>query len=74
MQPHHSPQQGVRSTARQFDLFVPAAKTNADQVLPQWQTLPEQTRQTLTSLLARLILDHTSADHTPMSEEAKHDV
>lgn len=71
MQSHQGPHQGVRSAARQYDLFVPAAKDNADQVLPQWQTLPEQTRQALTSLLARLILDHASADHPPLLEEAQ---
>jgi hypothetical protein len=71
MQPHHSLHKGVRSPASQFDLFVPAAKDDADQVLPPWQTLPEQTRQTLTSLLARLILDHASANHAPLSEESQ---
>jgi hypothetical protein len=71
MQPRHSHHHDVRSTARQFDLFELAPKNNADQILPQWQALPEQTRQTLTSLLARLMLDHASADHPPLLEEAK---
>jgi hypothetical protein len=72
MHPHHSSHQDVRSTTvRQFDLFVPATKDNADQVLPQWQTLPEEVRQALTSLLARLILDHASADHPQQLEKAR---
>jgi len=64
--PHHNP----RSTARQFDLFAPVSRDGAEEALPQWQTLPEQTRQTLMSLLTRLILDHASGDHCPQPEEA----
>jgi hypothetical protein len=71
MRSRHGPHQDVRSAPRQFDLFVPATKDNAEQALPQWQTLTEQTRQTVTSLLTRLMLDHASADHPPESEEAR---
>ena len=71
MRPRHTPHQDVRSTARQFDLFAPAAKDNAEQILPQWQTLPEETRETVTLLLARLFLDHASADSPPSLEEAQ---
>jgi hypothetical protein len=65
MRPRLGPHQDVRSTAGQFDFVVPA-----EQALPQWQALPEETRQTLTTLLTRLILDHASADYPPQSEEA----
>jgi len=64
MRPRPGPHQDVRSTARQFDFFVPA-----EQALPQWQTLPEEVRQELTSLLTRLILDHAGADNPQLSEE-----
>lgn len=58
------PHQDVRITGRQFDFFVPA-----EQALPQWQTLPEQVRRELTSLLTRLILDHAGADNPRLLEE-----
>jgi hypothetical protein len=66
----HSPHQSARSTARQFDLFAPASGADTEEVLPDWRTLPDQTRHTLISLLTRLILDHASGDHDPQSEEA----
>jgi len=66
MQPRLGPHQDVRSSARQFDFFVPA-----ERALPLWQTLPEEVRQKLTSLLTHLILDHASADHSAQSEEAR---
>jgi hypothetical protein len=66
----HSPHQDARSTARQFDLFTPASRAGAEEALPDWRTLPEQTRHTLMSLLTRLILDHATDDQHPQSEEA----
>jgi len=60
MRPRQSPHQEVRSTASEFDFFVPA-----EQALPRWQALPEETRQTLTSFLTRLILEHARADYPP---------
>jgi len=63
-----SPLQEARSTARQFDLFAPAS-IDGD-ALPEWQTLPEQTRQTLMGLLTRLIVEHAGGDHCPLPEEA----
>ena len=74
MRPRHSPHQDVRSTARQFDPFVCATKDNAVQILPQWQNLPGQTRQTLTSLLTCLLVDHASADHFRCQRKHGHDV
>ena len=66
MRPRLDPHLDSRSTARQFDLFMAA-----EQVLPQWQTLSEEVRQALTSLLTRLILEHASVDHPPQSEEER---
>jgi hypothetical protein len=58
------------SAARQYDLFV--TEDSAESApLPEWATLSEETRQTLTSLLTRLILDHASADHARLLEEAQ---
>ena len=43
----HSPHRGARrSTARQFDLFAPASGADAGEALPEWRTLPDQTRHT----------------------------
>ena len=46
-----------RPTTQQLDLF--AHPSNAEPVpTPQWQTLPDEARVTLTKLMVRLILDH----------------
>ena len=47
----HSPHQNARSTARQFDLFAAASIDSAVEALPDWRTLPDQTRHTLIGLL-----------------------
>jgi hypothetical protein len=71
MRRHHSPHQNLQSTsARQFDLFVPTSRDGAQEALPEWRMLPEETRQTLMSLLTRLILEHASGDHCSQAEEA----
>ena len=70
MRHRHGPHQDPRSTARQFDLFAPASRVGTEEALPEWRTLPEQTRQTLMSLFTRLILEHASGDHCPQSKEA----
>jgi hypothetical protein len=48
----------------QFDLFssVHSGKTSA---MPQWQTLPEGTRQALTALIVRLHIDTQAATAPP---------
>ena len=49
----------LQGQARQFDLFgLPRAATD----LALWRMLPEETRRTATSLLARLILEHGCQD------------
>jgi hypothetical protein len=62
---------GAPSAARQYDLFASATEGGAKAVLPEWATLPEETRQMLTSFLTRVFLDHASADHPSQSEEAR---
>ena len=54
---------------RQIDLFdgVTPAQT------PAWQDLPEETRGTLTGLLARLILEHARIGTPAVRTEAGHD-
>jgi hypothetical protein len=46
-----------KSQARQSDLFGPPQGANG-QTAPIWEALPEQTRRTLTGLMARLLLEH----------------
>lgn len=46
-----------KSTTLQLDLFSCPRDSVITQV-PRWQTLPAQTRQILTSLIVRLLLDH----------------
>lgn len=58
-------------TTYQFDLFSSThRKTPA---MPQWQTLPEGTRQALTALIVRLLIDHASGESASQSKEAGHD-
>ncbi|MCP4205918.1 MAG: hypothetical protein GY767_02570 [Shimia sp.] len=50
MRPHHT-------KAAQFELF--GLSDQADTVTtPAWQTLPAQTRQKITGLMARLLVEH----------------
>ena len=60
-------QQGDR--CQQIDLFdrVTPAQT------PVWQDLPEETRDTLTGLMARLILEHAQIRSSALRTEAGHD-
>jgi len=48
--------------ARQLDLFGNQVPGIGDWAGPTWQVLPEQTRQALTGLMARLLLDHRSLE------------
>ena len=60
-------QQGDR--CQQIDLFdgVTPAQT------PEWQDLPEETRDTLTGLMARLILEHAQISSPAVQTEADDD-
>lgn len=62
-----------RSETRQFDLFTTKISGSVTQT-PEWRTLPQPTRQALTTLLTRLICDHAAGDHHPKPREARHDV
>jgi hypothetical protein len=60
-------QQSDRS--QQIDLFdgVTPAQT------PAWRDLPEETRDTLTGLMVRLILEHAQISSPALRTEAGHD-
>ncbi|WP_192178637.1 hypothetical protein [Mesorhizobium amorphae] len=60
-------------TTYQFDLFSNAHDVETRRT-PQWQTLPAETRRTLTKLMVRLILDHADGDLARERQEARHDV
>lgn len=59
-------------TTDQFDLFS-KPKDGDTMPIPNWQALPEGTRQALTRLMARLILDHVNGESASPREEARHD-
>ncbi|ODR93365.1 hypothetical protein [Sinorhizobium alkalisoli] len=56
----------------QFDLFsgLHSGRTAA---MPQWQELPEGTRQALTALMVRLLIDHANGGRASQRKEAGHD-
>jgi hypothetical protein len=59
-----------RPTPQQLELF--ASPSDADLVpTPHWQTLPEEVRVTLTGLMVRLILDHTTDARAPHLTETR---
>jgi hypothetical protein len=60
--------------AQQLDLFGEQAPMIGDWQAPTWQALPEETRQTLTGLISRLLLAHGSVEHRPFRTEAAGDV
>ena len=60
-------QQSDRS--QQTDLFDGVTSTHT----PAWRDLPEETRGTLTGLLARLILEHARISSPALRTEAGHD-
>ena len=51
------PSSGLRTRPQQFDLFAQPAD-DGQALMPEWRTLPAETRQALTNLMVRLILDH----------------
>lgn len=59
--------------SHQFDLFSNPHRAGVGQT-PQWQSLPAQTRLTLTKLIARLILDHVDGERAREPEVTRHDV
>jgi acyl-CoA reductase-like NAD-dependent aldehyde dehydrogenase len=62
-----------RGQAQQIDLFGDGSDT-ARTDTPAWQELPAETRATLTSLMARLILEHAETRHAFSTKEISHDL
>lgn len=59
-----------RKTDYQFDLFSsPVTATTVE--IPPWQSLPAETRQRLTALMARVILQSAAPAGEP--EDERHD-
>jgi hypothetical protein len=54
---------------QQIDLFDGVTPTQT----PTWGNLPEETRDTLTGLMARLILEHAQISRAAFQTEAGHD-
>ena len=62
------------SQAQQLDLFAPLGAARCDRPTPEWRMLPEETRQAVTGLMARLILEHGRIDRRQALTEAADDV
>lgn len=58
----------------QLDLFGLPDPAGFDQPGPLWGVLPEETRQLVTELMVRLLLDHGRVDRRPVRTEAADDV
>jgi hypothetical protein len=56
----------------QFDLFSDPSRGKTP-AMPQWQDLPEGTRQKLTALIVRLFVDYANDASASQSKEAGHD-
>jgi len=56
----------------QFDLFS-GLRSGQTTEMPQWQELPEGTRQALTALIVRLLIDHANGASASQQKEADHD-
>jgi hypothetical protein len=55
--------------SQQIDLFNGVTPTET----PAWRDLPEETRSTLTGLMARLILEHAQVSSPALRTEGSHD-
>jgi hypothetical protein len=53
-----------RPAAQQLELFAPPRGRHANPELA-WETLPKDTRDELTKLMARLLLDHGRGNRRP---------
>ena len=61
------------AAVKQLDLFgLPGAKYPTPEF--EWQQLPEETRQMVTGLMVRLLVDHQRRDRGPSSTERRGDV
>ena len=62
-----------QAVVKQLDLFgLPGSKHPTPQFA--WQQLPEKTRETVTGLMARLLIDHQRRDRGPGSTGRRGDV
>ena len=62
-----------QAAVKQLDLFgLPGAKHPTPEF--EWRQLPEETRETVTRLMARLLVDHQRGDREPSSAGRRHDV
>lgn len=59
-------------TTYQFDLFSKPNDAKTIQT-PQWQTLPAETRRSVTKLMISLILGHIDGERAVQREDADHD-
>ena len=59
---------------RQLDLFGLPARAGFNQPVPSWRVLAEETRQAVTEMLARLLLDHGRVDRCSIRTQADDDV
>ena len=70
--PVHPPAMSTKrrsDRSQQIDLFDGVTPTQT----PAWRDLPEETRRTLTGLMARLILEHAQISSPALRREAGHD-
>jgi hypothetical protein len=59
---------------QQFDLFDLPDPASFNRPVPAWQALPEETRRTVTDLMARLLLAYGRADRRPTGTGVTDDV
>lgn len=59
-------------TTYQLDLFSKPNDTDTMQT-PQWQTLPVETRRSVTKLMVSLILGRVEDERAPSERQASHD-
>jgi len=57
----------LRGGSRQIDLFAPVGPGEAAGT-PGWTDLPQETRETLTRLMVRLLLEHADKGRPSLTE------
>jgi hypothetical protein len=68
MRRRNNPSQNLRGEPRQVDLFTPVSSGGAIGT-PGWIDLPAETREALTRLMVRLVLEHTDKGRVRSSKE-----